>query len=154
MPLSFKVDGGYFMKNIVIKNASIHTMNKKCKMADTIIIENGKIFKIGKYEEIFEFISKEAEIMDLEGKTIIPGFNDSHLHFLKGGQSINYLDLSKAKSIDEIIEFGKDYIKRNNIEKGTWVLGRGWDQLNFQFPIMPNRFDLDKISMEHPIAFT
>ena len=95
------------MENLVIKNASIHTMNKKCKMADAMIIENDKIFKIGKYEEICEYISKESKIMDLEWKTIIPGFNDSHLHFLKGGQSINYLDLSEAKSIDEIIEFGK-----------------------------------------------
>lgn len=133
----------------LIKNAKIFV--EKGHFAEALVIEDGFIEKIGTNEDL----ANEScdEVLDMGGKTILPGLNDSHLHIAMKGSAMNSCDLIPAKSIDDIVRLGKEFLEKN---PGISALpGRGWNQDYFVTgeSRMINRFDLDKISTDIPIVF-
>lgn len=133
----------------ILQNGKIYV--QKNNFQEAILIENGVIHQVGTNEEILK--NNADNIIDLQGKTVLPGFNDSHLHISLIGEAMNLCDLAPAKSISTAIQIGKKFIEDNN---GLKVLmGRGWNQDNFTTgeKRLFNRFDLDEISTEIPIIF-
>ncbi|MGF0095146.1 amidohydrolase [Peptoniphilus sp. SGI.035] len=121
---------------------------------EAIYTEDEFIKEVGKSEDLFEKYSDSAiEKIDCNGKTVIPGLNDSHLHFMQFGESRNQVDIEGVKSIEEMIERCKIFMEKNpkRCEKGIHAIG--WNQdLFVGDKRIPNRFDLDKISTEIPIV--
>ena len=111
-------------------------------------VEDGKFKAVGSNEEIKKFPGEE---IDLEGKTVLPGIIDSHLHLKTMGETLVQLRLYNSKSIDEVIQRGQDYLKDHSDIK--FIYGRGWNQDYFVEgeKRFVNRHDLDKISTEIPI---
>lgn len=140
--------------DLILINGKIITMDNDNPRAEAIAIKDNKIFKVGKNDEVLALKNNNTKIIDLEGKTVTPGFNDSHVHLLNYGYSLQKVDCSSAKSIDEIIKLGKAFIEKNKPKAGEWVLGRGWNQILFEDKRELTRYDLDKISTEHPLSFT
>ena len=94
----------------------------------------------------------EDTIVDLGGKFVCAGFNDSHMHLLNFGQSLNNARLDQhTGSLEEMIQCLRDFLETR---QGTgWVLGRGWNQDYFSdVPRMPNRYDLDRVSTQVPVC--
>lgn len=140
------------MVDLILINGKIHTMDKERNIVEAIGINGDIIEKIGTNEEIMALKNNSTKIIDLEGKVVLPGFNDSHMHLLSYGYSLNRIDLGGAKSIEEINCIIKNIIEEKDMEKGEWVNGRGWNQDYFiGEKRFPTRYDLDKISLEHPI---
>lgn len=135
-------------------NGNIITMDKNQPYVDSIVVEKDKFAFAGEYNNAMKLIGDNDEKIDLKGKTVIPGFNDSHVHLLNYGYSLTKIDCNGIKSIEEIIEKSKKYICENQIEPDKWVSGRGWNQTHFKEGRYPNRHDLDKISTTHPMVFT
>lgn len=133
----------------IIKNGKIYI--EKNNFAEALLIEDGLIKEIGSNEKIS--LLDGDNIIDLEGKTVLPGLNDSHLHLAGVGSFMNICVLTSAKSIDDIIRLGKEFLANNPKLKA--LVGRGWNQDNFTSgeKRMPTRYDLDKISREIPIVF-
>ncbi|MGM0380015.1 MAG: amidohydrolase family protein, partial [Bacillota bacterium] len=117
------------------------------EVIDMLIVKNGKISYKGKYKK--SLAKKCRKTINLEGKTLIPGFNDSHMHLLGLGIALDQLDLSDVESITELIDKSKKFIKNKDL---TILEGRGWNQKKFIDKRMPTRKDLDKISTEIPIV--
>ena len=138
----------------IILNGKIATMvSKYISWAEAIAIKDKKIAKVGTNEEVLDLKSDNTEIIDLKGKTVLPGFNDSHMHLLSYGYSCRAVNLNGTESIDGIVERIKDFIKDKNIKKGKWIVGRGWNDDYFKDEkTFPTRYDLDRVSTEHPIA--
>jgi len=114
--------------------------------------KDGIIEKISTNEEILS-LNKNCELIDLQGRTVIPGFNDSHLHLEGVGYRLSNLNLYGLQSIDEVIEKAKKYIIDNKID--DVLLGNGWNQDYFVGEKrLLNRHDLDQISRDIPIMFT
>lgn len=133
----------------ILKNAKIYV--EKNNFQQAIFIVDGIIKEVGTNENILK--NKYDKIFDLNGKTVIPGLNDSHLHLVMAGETITACNLTSAKSIDEVIELGKKFIRNNS--GITALFGRGWNQ-DFFVPSdvrLLNRHDLDKISTEIPVIF-
>ncbi|SDK10701.1 amidohydrolase [Natronincola ferrireducens] len=133
----------------ILKNGKFYI--EKNSFQQAILIEDGVIVQTGGNEDILK--NDADNIIDLQEKTILPGFNDSHLHISWVGDAMTSCNLTSAKSIDEVIQFGKNFIKEN---KDLVVLnGRGWNQDYFTSgeKRLLNRFDLDKISTQIPIVF-
>jgi len=126
-------------------------MNNK-QVVQAMIVDAGIIVKTGSNDDILDLTNKQSNIIDLEGKTVIPGLNDSHLHVLQTAASMDYIDLSSANSVEELIAIGKANLDLSNPDK--WMLGKNWNQRNFNPPEIFTKDDLDKISTEVPIAFT
>lgn len=120
--------------------------------ADSMLIVDEYVQAVGSFEEVTENLS-DYQTVDLEGKTVIPGFNDSHCHILFLGNSLRSVKLSGTKSVDEIIAKSKEFLQKNPDTK--MLNGTGWNQDYFtENNNLPTRYDLDKISCEIPIIFS
>ncbi len=146
---------GVFRVDLILINGDIVTMNPSNPRAEALAVKGDRFIKIGNNQEILSLKTDKTKIIDLENNLLVPGFNDAHLHLLNYGYSLKMIDLASLKSINEIINKAKDFISTNNIAPGEWIRGKGW---NHEFFIdekrFPNRYDLDKISTEHPICIT
>jgi predicted amidohydrolase YtcJ len=141
--------------DLILINGKIHTMDKVKPAAEAVAVKAGNIVMVGSSEEALSLKTGHTEVIDLEGKVLLPGFNDSHMHLLNFGLSLRMVDLNGVKTIDEITERTRNFIKAKGIEKDKWIQGRGWNQDYFKGEKrFPDRYDIDKISTEHPIALS
>lgn len=135
----------------LIKNGKIY--QKSHTFTDTLYIENGLIIATGIEAAAYEHSLPEEEILDVGGKTVVPGFNDAHLHFYQAGLALDSVQLHGTTSIDEIIEKGRSFLQNHPDYKGV-LRGRGFHQDLFAEKRLPTRVDLDRISTDIPIVFT
>ena len=118
----------------------------KLPLAEAFVVEVGKFLFAGSNEEALTY---EGEKIDLEGKFVCAGFNDSHMHLLNYGQALNVAPLyAHTESLADMIAC----LKAQKPSRGGWIFGRGWNQDYFaDCDRMPNRWDLDKVSVEYPV---
>lgn len=121
---------------------------------EALAIDQGLIFMKGTLVDCKKALGDDAHLVNLEGATLFPGFNDSHMHLLGYGQSLFQVDLVPAKSLDALVTIGQQFMEEHPLTPDEWLLGRGWNQDYFDFPIMPTREQLDQISTTNPIFFT
>lgn len=110
-----------------------------------------------RFGEVFEKNVKheaEGEVVDLQGKFVCAGFNDSHMHLLNLGNKLSNAELTEhTSSLREMLDYLKEYIRENHPPKGCWIKGRGFNHDYFRDEKrFPNRYDLDEVSTEHPIC--
>ena len=132
-------------------NGTIITVNENQPTVEAVLIENGKIIKVGSKDEVFELKDSETELVDLEGKTMLPGFIDSHSHITAVAQTLMIVNLSEANSKEEFISMLKEYVKNNSPKAGELVIGFGYDNTKFENEEHPTKFDLDTVTTEVPI---
>lgn len=137
----------------IFKNGNIITLEQQCK-AEAFCVREDKFYAVGSNEVICTLALENEEIIDLKGKTVVPGFCDGHMHFLNYAITKDRVDLTNVYSINDLINKTKDFIKERNISKGEWILSMGWNDNHFEERRPLTRYDLDKISTEHPIFFT
>ncbi len=141
--------------DLILINGIIATQDKEGSFVEAVAIKEDKIAKAGTTAEILDLRKKGTEIIDLAGKLVLPGFNDSHMHLLNYGNFLKNIDLTGTRSLDEMIQKVKSIVDKNNFKKNHWIKGRGWNDDYFQGENrFPNRYDLDKISTEYPIILT
>lgn len=141
--------------DLILINGRIYTMDYEKSIAEAVAVKDGKISAVGNNDEIIALRTAETEVIDLHGKVLLPGFIDSHMHVFSFGNSLQMVNLAEAKSVEDIVCMTKDFINKKNIAKGKWVRGRGWNHDYFEAEKrFPTRYDLDKISTEHPIVVT
>lgn len=132
---------------ILLWNGHILTMNFSNEQAEALAIAGGKIIRIGTNQEIRTLFKEGWQSIDLEGKTVLPGFIDSHVHFMATAITAIGVDLSEAKTVDEILTLIKEEVKK--VPRGEWIFGYFITHLSDRG--MPTRRDLDRISIHHPI---
>lgn len=135
--------------DILFTNGNIINPNNFKENIETLGIKNGIIAYKGEKDP--SLLDESTKVMDLKGKTLLPGFNDSHMHLLGLGLSLKQLDLSKLTSIHSIILEAQKHLK---IHPTTKILqGRGWNQEYLEEKRFLTRRDLDEISTTLPIIF-
>ena len=112
--------------DIIIYNGTIHSVDSLNNIIEAVAIKDDIILKTGNYVDIKKLVGKNTKIIDLNGKTMIPGFIEGHGHIMGVGYNEMNLDLLQTSSYDEIIE--KVIEKSKTIPKGEWIIGRGWHQ--------------------------
>lgn len=123
--------------------------NSDTKNFNSFIIKDGIFFKLGFFENL-KNLYNPTEIIDLKGRLILPGFNDTHIHIWKVGNLKTFmLDLSGVKSFEEI----KNKILNFNFEQNPkWIIARGFNELNLQEKKIPDLDFLDSIKIDKPIT--
>ena len=135
-------------------NANIVTMEKDAMHADAMLVEDGCFKAVGTKDEIFAKVGA-CEAEDMKGKTILPGFFETHMHNLSEGLILRDMNHNACTSIEGLIEYSREFLATHDIPEGRWVRGRGWNQDNFSDEQrFITRDDLDKISTTVPLAFT
>jgi len=145
--------------DIIYFNGDIITMNDKQRDAAFVAVTAGKIVAVGKsHWSLRKYVGKNTTVVNLHGKTLLPGFIDSHSHFsLTAIQMGQGFDLSPppfgaVTSIAQIIDNIKSYITTNNIPAGKAIFGMGYSDIAVVEHRHPSRFDLDAISTVNPIC--
>ena len=134
----------------IIINANIYTVNDNFDKAEAFAIKNGKIVEVGTSEEI-QAKYTATYINDTKGKTIVPGFIDAHCHFYYLGLQQQEVDLSGTTSFNEVIQRVVDFQKEKNT---PYIIGRGWDQNDWEVKEFPTKEQLDSIFPNTPVAIT
>lgn len=136
--------------DLIVTNAHIETVSHG--RASALAVRDGKILAVGRPEELLSLAGPKTQIEDLHGKMVLPGFIDAHMHLVSVGlrESGYYLDVSEARSLDEVLERVRERVQKT--EKAQWVLGRGWDESRWPERRYITRADLDRVASEHPVV--
>jgi predicted amidohydrolase YtcJ len=132
-------------------NGKIYTVNEKQLYAEAVVIEGNKIIYVGSESGAQKFIKSGTEVIDLEGKLMLPGFNDSHLHFISGGNYLLGINLRPALSKEEFVKIIKEYIQNRRLPDSTWITGGRWDHELWSDKSLPSKELIDSISPNTPI---
>lgn len=138
--------------DIILYNGKVITMDKSEPYATGVCVLENKIFRVGSDTEVLGCKRENTILIDLHGRTLLPGFNDSHMHLINFAFTNSMIRLANLRSVAEIINESREFISKNNLYNG-WIMGRGWNQNNFSNPEMLNRYDLDRISVDKPVCF-
>ncbi len=110
----------------ILQNGTIYTVNQTSSKAQAIAVLGDKILDVGTNEEMEKYQGETTKIIDLEGKTLTPGFIEGHGHFMGLGYNELDLDLMDVKSYDEMVARVEEAVAK--AKPGEWITGRGWHQ--------------------------
>ena len=134
----------------IIINASVYTVNLNFDKAEAFAIKDGKFVDVGTNAEIQEKYTSET-IIDAKGQTVVPGLIDAHCHFLGMGFNQQSVNLVGTKSFDEVVQRVVEFQKEKNL---NYIVGRGWDQNDWDIKEFPNKAKLDSLFPNTPISLT
>lgn len=139
---------------VVFQNGVFHVLANRLRQRDAVAVYRGRILYAGEREKAMDAFPQgvNPEVVDLEGKTVVPGFIDSHLHLVSLGMSLRNLSLSGVRSIRELQERVSRHASR--LAQDEWVVGRGWDQDLLDEKRFPTRKDLDEAGSGRPVYLT
>ena len=135
--------------DLIVHNANIYTVDNEFSKANTLIIDQGKLVAVGENAELLK--NYEAlEILDAEGKTIVPGLIDAHCHFYGLGLNQQVVDLVGTQSFEEVLERVQQFYDENPTM--IVLLGRGWDQNDWEVQEFPDNGFLSEKFAEIPVV--
>jgi hypothetical protein len=141
--------------DLVLWGGKIVTMDKDRPQAEALAARGGRIVALGTSKEIKNYIGDKTEVIDLQGKLAVPGLIDSHLHFMGIGEAKQSLDLTKARSWEEIVSLVGKAAKK--AQPGQWIIGHGWHQDKWDKAPEPNiaglpfHEGLSRVSPDNPV---
>lgn len=134
------------MADTVYYNGTVYTVDSNFVIAQAFAVKDGKILDVGTNEQMQSYDAKEK--IDLNGKPVYPGFIDAHSHFYGYSTGLVKCNLYGTKSFAEVIEKVKIFSKKN---KFSWILGRGWDQNDWEIKKFPDKRELDSLFPDIPV---
>ena len=134
--------------DVIVINGHIYTVNKSQPWAEAVAIKDGKILAAGKTGEIQIYRGAKTEVIDAQGRLVLPGFTDCHSHFLDGSLSLLRVNLDDAGTVADIQRRVKEYAAAH--ADLPWVLGRGWKYTVFGSSL-PDKKYLDEVIPDRPV---
>ncbi len=135
--------------DVVLFNGDIHTMDAEKPRVEAIAIAGNRVLTVGSDDEMRALLAPEGRAVDLLGRTVVPGFTDSHLHFMSYGLSLKQIDLAEVPTLEESL--ARVSARAETTPAGRWLTGRGWDHSLWAGGDLPTRQDLDGVTTEHPV---
>jgi len=137
------------MTNIVLYNGNIHTMDPSHPRATALAIAGNRIVAVGDDAEMRALLGRDGQAVNLGGRTAVPAFADSHLHFMSWGLSLRQIDLAGVPALEEAL--GRVAARAEATPAGQWLTGRGWDHSLWRGGGFRTRHDLDGVAPHHPV---
>ena len=139
--------------DLLVKNAKVYTVNEAFETQEAFAIKDGKFVAVGKQADLIA--SYEAtETIDLQGLPVYPGLYDAHCHFYGLGQKLSSADLIGTSSYEEVIERVKAFETDHPELTESWIIGRGWDQNDWENKEFPTKAMLDEAFPDKPVLLT
>ncbi len=134
---------------LVILNAAVRTMDAARPQAEAVAVSGNRIAALGTSAEIKTLAGPKTRVVDAGGQSVLPGFNDAHVHWLMGGYSITNVDLRDATSPAEFSKRIAEFAPK--IPTGRWILGGDWDHEKFSGAVLPTKEWIDAVTPENPV---
>jgi predicted amidohydrolase YtcJ len=135
--------------DLLIVNAAVRTMDDARPTAEAIAVAGNRIAAVGTSADLRALAGPKTRVIDARGRSVLPGFNDAHVHWLSGGFSITNVDLRDASSPAEFTRRIGEFAKK--IPKGRWILGGDWDHEKFPGAQLPTREWIDAATPDNPV---
>ena len=136
--------------DLIVHNAHIYTVNEGFDEAEAFAVKDAKIIAVGASKDILKKYNA-AKIVDAGGKTILPGLIDAHAHFYGYGSTLQTVNLVGTKSWDDILDKCQVFAK---LHTEGWLIGRGWDQNDWDIKEYPTKEKLDALFPKRPVILT
>jgi predicted amidohydrolase YtcJ len=133
--------------DLIFVNGNVYTVNERQPHAEAVAVKNERIAFVGSNDDAKKFHA--AQIVDLQGKTVVPGLTDSHCHIFGIGEREMRLNLEGTNTREDFLTKVKERVAQT--ERGKWIAGRGWIETFWKPPQFPTRTDLDKIAPGNPV---
>lgn len=134
---------------LIILNADVRTMDDGRPKAEAVAISGNRVAAVGTSADLRALAGPKTRVIDAGGRSVLPGFNDAHVHWLSGGFSITNVDLRDASTPAEFTRRIGEFAKK--IPKGRWILGGDWDHEKFPGAQLPTKEWIDAATPDHPV---
>jgi predicted amidohydrolase YtcJ len=135
--------------DLVIVNAMVHTMDPNQPVADAVAIHGNRIMTVGASKEIRKMAGPRTRIVDAHKRVVLPGFNDSHVHFLSGGFQLSSVDLRDASTPQKFAERIHQFAEK--MPAGQWIKGGDWDHERWPEAKLPTKDLIDTFTPDTPV---
>jgi predicted amidohydrolase YtcJ len=133
--------------SLLLYGGKVFTADENYSVAEAVAVDGERIVAVGKTQDLRAKYQATKEI-DLQGKLVTPGFNDAHVHFLRGALSLLTVGLVGVKTLEEAK--ARVAAKAKEVKAGEWIIGRGWDHTLWGGRF-PSKKDLDQIAPNNPV---
>lgn len=138
--------------DLIVTHARIYTVDATRPVATALAVRDGRIAFVGSTREALALRGPSTRVLDLPGRTIVPGLVDAHAHLLGLGESLQNVNLVGARSYEEVVARVVD--RARGIPKGEWIIGRGWDQNRWGDSRFPTHQALSRALPDNPVYLT
>ena len=138
--------------DLVIRNANIYTVAAGRPKARAMAVVGSRIVAIGDDADVRPLVGPRSRVLDLGGKTVLPGLIDAHGHMLGLGNRLSDVNVVGTTSYAVVVARVAERAKQTS--RGTWILGRGWDQNDWRATAMPHHEPLSRAVPDHPVRLT
>ncbi len=138
--------------DLIVTNARIYTVDEAHPTADAMAVRGGKVQFVGSSVAVMALKGASTRVIDLNGRTVIPGMVDAHGHVDNLGLALRTVDLTGTSSYDEVI--ARVVARAKNTPAGQWIVGRGWDQNDWGDTRFPTHDKLTAAVPNNPVYLT
>jgi predicted amidohydrolase YtcJ len=135
--------------DLIITNARIWTVDKTRPVAESMAVLRDRIVAVGSAAEVDSWHGPQTRIIDAQGKLLLPGFNDAHVHFVDGGDHLQGVQLKDAASPQEFVS--KIAARAKTAAKGDWITGGDWDEQKWTPAELPTKELVDAVTPNIPV---
>ncbi|MDW8310574.1 MAG: amidohydrolase family protein, partial [Verrucomicrobiales bacterium] len=135
--------------DLLILNAAVRTLDPAQPRAEALAVLGNRIVAVGRTADLRALAGPKTRVIDAAGRSLLPGFNDAHVHWLSGGFALTNVDLRDAASPAEFTRRIGEFAK--TLPKGRWILGGDWDHEKFPGAPLPAKEWIDAVTPEHPV---
>lgn len=141
--------GAQGQADLVLVRGKVWTAPPRQPEAEAIAIQGNRILAVGTTDAVLKLAGPHTRVIDLAGRRVVPGFNDAHVHFYTGGESLAGVDLRGAKSPEEMRKRIDDFA--HSVRNGEWILDGNWDHQKWMPVRLPTHELIDKVTLENPV---
>lgn len=138
--------------SVIFVNGNIYTVNDKQPHTEAIATAGDTIVAAGSNDAALRLKGEGTRVIDLAGKTVVPGFTDSHCHIFGIGERELTLNLEGSNTLADFLAKTGERVRQT--ESGKWITGRGWIETFWKPAKFPTRSDIDAIAPDHPVFLT
>lgn len=136
--------------DLIFYNGNIRTLDRSAPVCQAVAVKNGIILRLGTDDEVLAYATKETRCIDLQGKTVLPGFADTHMHLVDYYRTTQRVDLSQARSFEEVAQALRK--RAAELTPDQWIFGANFNQDQWPGGTLPTRLDLDGTGIENPVC--
>jgi len=138
--------------DVILINGKVYTVNPAQPWAQAVAVKDGKIVAVGDSNDVLEFRGAATQLIDAQGHLVLPGFGDSHVHFMEGSFTLLGVKLDDVKTIPRIQKRVKDFAAAHPGD--SWIEGMGWSYDAFGADALPDKKYLDEVAPDRPVFLT
>ncbi|HVN45683.1 MAG TPA: amidohydrolase [Steroidobacteraceae bacterium] len=135
--------------DLIVTHAAIYTVDRQHPRAEAVAVIGDRIVAVGSMAEMDPWRGPESRVIDAQGKLLLPGFNDSHVHFTDGGAALAEVQLNDATSAEEFKR--RLAAQAAKTARGEWVLGGDWDETKWSSRQPPTAALIDGVTRDVPV---